>query len=335
MASQNKPREGNISYRRLLEIDKEIASGSYPSTARLAEITEASTPTVKRDIDHMRLFLNAPVQYSKLHEGWYYEKNAYRLPALFTNEQELFAASLTKNLAEALHGTSAYDGAKTVLSALSSPVGNPMAANDKMDTSWIDNRILFIDDTHFTMESGSWDKICSALHSNCELSLKYKGLYNKVYYEHTVQPYQLLYSMNLWTLWCYDSYAKSTRLLQLNRMKDVCVTKLHFKLPVNYDYRKVSDGTFGLYVSDTEYNFKIRFYKTAVAFAYEHTWGKNQKIEKQSDGSVIVYFTSCQYEPVLRFVLSSGSNAVPLGPEKFVIGWKNEVKKMAASVFDL
>ena len=44
-------------YERILKIDHLIASGKYPSVKELAQATEASIPTINRDLNNLRILL--------------------------------------------------------------------------------------------------------------------------------------------------------------------------------------------------------------------------------------------------------------------------------------
>ena len=58
-------------------------------------------------------------------------------------------------------------------------------------------------------------------------------------------------------------------------------------------------------------------------------WADNQTIEiDKKEGAVKLVFTTSQWIPVLRWVLSFGENARPLEPDWFVEEWKTNIIKM-------
>ena len=60
----------------------------------------------------------------------------------------------------------------------------------------------------------------------------------------------------------------------------------------------------------------------------KNIWADNQTIEiDKKEGVVKLVFTTSQWIPVLRWVLSFGANARPLEPVWFVEEWKNEYHK--------
>ena len=76
---------------RLLFIDRRIHEKSYPNCRSLAAEYEVSVKTIQRDIDYMRIELNAPLEYSARERGFYYTEEQFQLPAMDIRESDLFA----------------------------------------------------------------------------------------------------------------------------------------------------------------------------------------------------------------------------------------------------
>jgi len=79
---------------RLLFIDRKIGEGRYPNCGTLAEEWEVSNKTIMRDLDYMRYQLEAPLEYSAKHRGYYYTEENFKLPAISIKESDLFAIYL-------------------------------------------------------------------------------------------------------------------------------------------------------------------------------------------------------------------------------------------------
>ena len=83
---------------RILFIDREIASGKYPSSDELARKYETSLSSIGRDIAFMKYSLNAPIEYSAQHRGFYYTVPNYRIQAGFSGVEDLLALGMAKNI---------------------------------------------------------------------------------------------------------------------------------------------------------------------------------------------------------------------------------------------
>ena len=83
--------EEKARYSRLLFIDQQIAGGTYPNAVQLAAKYEVSDRTIKRDIEYMRVMLDAPIEFDHARNGYFFSEPNWRLPALTITESELFA----------------------------------------------------------------------------------------------------------------------------------------------------------------------------------------------------------------------------------------------------
>jgi proteasome accessory factor C len=91
---------------RIFELNRILQSARYPvSRKRLEQELECSRATVKRLIEEMRLYLNAPIIYDRQHNGYCYdprEGEMYQLPGLWFNASELQALLMVQQLLEGI-----------------------------------------------------------------------------------------------------------------------------------------------------------------------------------------------------------------------------------------
>jgi predicted DNA-binding transcriptional regulator YafY len=89
---------------RIFELNRILRSARYPvSRQSLEEALECSRATVKRLIEEMRLYLNAPIVFDRKLNGYRYEAAAgemYELPGLWFNASELQALLSMQQLLE-------------------------------------------------------------------------------------------------------------------------------------------------------------------------------------------------------------------------------------------
>jgi proteasome accessory factor C len=80
---------------RIFELNRLLQSARHPVSRRqIEEALECSRATAKRIVDDMRLYLNAPIVYSREHNGYRYDQSEgemYELPGLWFNASELHA----------------------------------------------------------------------------------------------------------------------------------------------------------------------------------------------------------------------------------------------------
>ena len=81
------------------------------------------------------------------------------------------------------------------------------------------------------------------------------------------------------------------------------------------------------------FDFKIEFYGEARKLVHEFVWSDNQQLEENNEKNMTTLtFTSSQWLPVQRWLLSFGADAKPIEPDWFVAEWKETIRKMAENV---
>ena len=88
---QKKQRESHVKSLRLLRLEKAIQSIAYPSVERLMKELEVSRRTILRDLEVLKIFYNAPIEYDRLRKGYYYTDETFFVKNVLISEGELVA----------------------------------------------------------------------------------------------------------------------------------------------------------------------------------------------------------------------------------------------------
>ena len=288
---------------------------------------ETSVSTISRDIEFMRDQLLAPIEYDPLNRGYYYTQKTYRLPAGFTSAEDLLALGMAKNILALYRNTPIYDSAHHLLDSITAPLAS------EGNSGWYENRIIIPQTPTAPVVPDMWNCIVTALKENRVLTFEYSGANDEDFKPRRVRPYQLLFDTGVWYLYGFAEERKDIRVFSLCRMKNIVLTKDHFSLPKDFDYRAANaDSYFGVFAGQKRLRFKIAFYDYSVVWVKDRQWAADQKIAETGEG-VTISFTSTQFDKVLEWVLSRGCTARPLEPELLFNEWKStidEMKEMAA-----
>ena len=82
----------------LAKLDDWIRSGKYPNATSAAKEMEVNRRTVKRDFEFLRDGFNAPLEYSRENNGYFYTEPDFALPLVRMTEGELVALFLAAQL---------------------------------------------------------------------------------------------------------------------------------------------------------------------------------------------------------------------------------------------
>jgi predicted DNA-binding transcriptional regulator YafY len=310
---------------RIYFIDRQIASGKYPNVNTLAKEYEVGTATIYRDIEYMRDMLNAPIEYSAKHRGWYYEEKSFRLPARFAAANDMLALGMAKSLISLYKETPLYEAAQRLLKDITAPMSDDDIP-DAEKAAWYENRIIVPPVASVTVKQEIWEGIIDAMKENRVIAFEYKGVWDSEYKTRLVRPYQLLFDTGAWFLYGYAEERSAIRIFSLSRMINISLTNERLSLPKDFDYEIKNDGSyFGVFLGEKK-RYKIEFASNAAIDIREKKWAADQKIEEGKDGiGIIIDFTSTQYQKVLSWVLSYGANARPIEPPELLKEWKNNI----------
>lgn len=312
----------NLTFARILFIDKKISDGGYPSAPKIAKEYEGvSVITIKRDIEYMRSMLNAPIEYDKNRKGYYYSDKTFRLPFLFTSEEEIFSGSIAIKLLYQYRGTPIYRNVKNIFDYFNKVV-------EKSKDKDFEKRILFIEEYSPSFPEEFWNILMKAIKENRYVEFSYKGAWRRQEgHGYRIAPYQMVSKAGVWYFAGYSKRRKSISLYCLHRITSINLTEETFEMPKDYKYLDDKEISFGIFKGEKK-KCKIRFYNESAAYISERKFSEDQRLKKMEDGSIIATFSSGQIYEILRFALSQGSNAVPLQPNELVEEWKNNIKIM-------
>ena len=317
----------NLPYARILFIDKMIAEGNFPSAPKIAkEYEDVSVITIKRDIEYMRDILNAPIEYDKNKKGYYYFDKTFRLPFLFTSEEEILSGSIAIKLLYQYRGTPIYKTVKNIFDYFNRLV-------EKSKDKNFEKRIIFLEEYSPDFSEEVWNILMKAIRENRYIEFSYKGAWRKTeghgYY---IAPYQIVSKAGVWYFAGYSKRQNSVSLYCLHRITSIKLANETFEMPKDYKYLDDKEISFGVFKGEDKKKCKIIFYNESASYISERKFSEDQEIEERKDGSVVATFSSGQIYEILRFVLSQGANAIPLQPKSLVEEWKNNIKIMNENI---
>ena len=325
MASAKKPTRAALpktALPRIFFIDREISSGKYPSSGKLAKIYETSLSSIGRDIAFMRDSLNAPIGYCAKHRGFYYTEPKYRIPAGFSGAEDLLALGMARSILSLYQNTPFYEAARNLLDCITAPI------EAEGNRGWYENRIVVPSVPSAPIAPEIWVPLTAGLRENKVVTFDYQGISGGEHKPRRVRPYQLLFDTGVWYLYGFAEERNAVRVFSLPRMKNLALTNDRFSLPENFDYRADNGGSyFGVFAGQEKIQFCIDFYDESAIWVKERKWAEDQEIEDTEDG-VVMTFTSTQYDKVLEWMLSRGCTAQPFAPKRLVSDWHRHIDGM-------
>ena len=116
------------------------------------------------------------------------------------------------------------------------------------------------------------------------------------------------------------------RVLAVERIVKLTAEDVTFGIPEDFDPHTYLDGAFSI-IYDDPILFKIRFSVDVARYIRERSWGREQIIIENADGSILLELNTSGWIDVKRWIMSYGADAEVLEPELMRFEVKEELKR--------
>jgi len=124
-------------------------------------------------------------------------------------------------------------------------------------------------------------------------------------WHYTVHPLTLLFHKGGFYLIAKPVKRKNPVTFNIERIKELEVTKDKFEYPNDYHPEKLLDGAFGIFVGPAK-EVKLKFPPELAEYITSRKWHESQKFKYQKDGSVIMTMKVTDSEELRSWVRSFG-----------------------------
>lgn len=314
--ANNKERRqpGKQSFARIVFIHGIIKAQRYPNVPCIAQSLEVSSRTVERDLEYLRDYLKAPLQYSRFKNGFYYDRD-FDLPPVKLTEGEAVALVLSQHL------FSLYKGApfgKTVQSAIEKIIGM-LPETVTLDPSDFLQQVSF----DVPAPRGEEHHLCDVYHflsgaisgRNC-IEINYFTATRNVTSRRCIDPYHLRYHQGVWYLIAFCHFRNEVRIFALDRIRSYKETGATFEILEGFSLEDFLKYSMGIEIGTVlPVKVAVHFDAYQARFIRDQVWHSSQEIEELSDGSIIMKLTVSGLGELKRWIMSYGHHAEVLYPE--------------------
>lgn len=307
-------RESNLKLFRIHQIDAEIRSGSYPNKVSLSQKLEVSERTIARDLDYLRDFYKAPIEFDVIRNGFYYTEADFFIKYVNLTEGELFSLSLFDRLLTQYKNTPLESQLKTIFAKITSGLPDKV----QFDSQFLSNEITYVSEPLPQIDSEIFKTIMKALQSHTRVKICHKPLtHDKT--ERQIDPYHIVCKAGSWYVLAFCHLKNQVRIFSLARIKSAQLTGEHFAVPKDFKLSDYIDPSFGIWASEQKkYTIKIRCSDLLAKSALEQKWHEKQTTTQNPDGTVDVCFETTQLHESMLLAMNLGANAKVLEPPELI-----------------
>lgn len=297
-------REDKFKTHRMIQIDKWIRSGSYPSVEQMMAEYGVSRRTILRDIEFLRDRYCAPVEYDKNRKGYFYSDPTFMIQNVLLTEGDLFTVSTLMPLMEQYKNTPLEDSFRNIMEKIAEMLPEQVS----VDTSFLNRDVTFIADPLPKIDPSVFESIFKAVKLFERIEFSYKSAGSSIFKEKTFEPYHVICQKGSWYVLGKDMETGQVRIYALSRMKNIRMTGNHFEIPSDFDLSHHIDLSFGVWNNpEPPEEYELQFNSSLANYITEREWHKSQSIVQNEDGSVTLCFKTNQKQIVVSWVLGFGT----------------------------
>lgn len=281
---------------RLNLIHRLLKDGAYPNCRSVAGRLEVSERTVLRDIDCLRDYWHAPVEYDPRRRGFYLTNPDYALPPVNLAQGEVAALALGVTALAAYRGT----GFESPLRSLMDKLPVILPDHISVDLESLQRGVSFM------VEPPRGDAERVAGH--------FAALQRAIEERRRVDPYHLRNFEGVWYAAGYCHLRGECRTFAIDRIESLAVLDERFDPAAGFS----PDGYFGeswrLERGAGKRRVALRFSPYQARWVRGRVWHPTQEVREDADGSLVLAFTVSGLGEVKRWAMQYGAGVEVLAP---------------------
>jgi predicted DNA-binding transcriptional regulator YafY len=318
-------------YERLRAICAEIQRGRYPTKADLARVVERHPRTIQRDLEALVSRFDAPLEFDREKNGFYFADPSWRLPAVALTEGELINFFAAERVLRRLGATSEVQLARSALRRLSAL----LPAEVVVDIGALEDAITFAPEPILDASPAVLHQLASAATHRQTLHIHYYSQHRAAHTERDVDVLLLHNHLGEWYAVGYDHDTGEVRDFHAGRITNITNTRRAFTQPQGFDAEEYLRRGFGMFRGGNDVLVEVEFDPYQARYARERIFHPTQRRREMSDGHLRVTFetTEAALEQVARWLLQYGEHARALQPDALRELMRGHLKR-AASLYD-
>ena len=275
MKSHNQPpqRVHLHAYERLRSICTEIQRGHYPTKAGLARIVEHHPRTIQRDVEALVNRFDAPLEFDREKNGFYFTDPTWQLPPVALTEGELINFFAAERILRRLGATSEVQLARSALRRLAVLLPSEVV----VDVGALEDAITFAPEPILDASPAILHQLAWAATHRQTMHVHYYSQHRAAHTERDVDVLILHNHLGEWYAICYDHETREVRDFHAGRVTNLTNTRRVFTPPDRWDAKEYLRRGFGMFRGGKDVRVEVEFDQYQARYARERTFHPTQQ----------------------------------------------------------
>ena len=295
---------------RVMEIDRQIRAGRYPSAESLAEEMEVSRRVIFNDRNFMIDRLGAPIACDRAKGGWTYSKRTWSLPSSMVTEGELIAFFVSVELSRRYLGTGLEKPLRTAVEKIATSLRGPVSVYFKS----LGAHYTFSPPALLAVNEQALVDLHVAIQGRRKVKMTYFTASRGERTARTIDPHHLTNIQGEWYVIAFDHMREALRSFHVGRIEDWEVLKETFVRQREFVPEEYMKDAFQADRGAAPAEIVIRFDAEATRYVRERLWHPSQKLRVKRDGTALLRFRTSGLGALKRWISQYGPHAEVLKP---------------------
>ncbi|MFZ5503084.1 MAG: helix-turn-helix transcriptional regulator [Pseudomonadota bacterium] len=279
----------------------------------LEQELECSRATVKRIIEDMKLYFNAPIEYDRARNGYYYDTQngqVFELPGVWFNAAELHAMLATQHLLEQIQPGLLDDHLKPIKRQI-----EKLLAAGPHDGDEVAKRVRILRMAGRNTSGEHFQTVAGALLQRKCLAIRYHSRSDDEETQREISPQRLTHYRDNWYLdaWCH--YKNGLRTFAVDRLRGVKLLEKRAKdIPEKQLDAHFASG-YGIFAGKPEHTALLRFTPQRARWVAEEQWHPQQQGRMLEDGVYELRIPYSDPRELVMDILKHGAEVEVVEPE--------------------
>ncbi len=282
--------------------------------SQIEERLECSHATVERLIKEMRLYLDAPIDYDREKNGYFYNKlsdTKYELPGLWFNASELYALLVTYQMLSVVE-PGLFD---SHIEPLKEKIKLLLEPNSVKDGE-LSKRVRILKMTARKTNPKHFCSSASALLTRKQLKIHFMGRERDQETIRTISPQRLIHFRDNWYLdaWCH--LREGLRTFAIDRIKK---SKFINENAIDIDEAELDEyyaSSFGIFSGKPKHLAKLKFSAEAAKWVADEQWHPDQKGQFDINGCYELEIPYSDPRELIQDILKHGPSVEVISSSK-------------------
>ena len=241
---------------RILAIDLAVRRGKWPNARTLASELEVAHRTIQGDIEFMRDWLAAPLEFDLCENGYFYTDRPTGSPYFPVTEGELVALLVSAQVMDQYRGTPFERDLRKAMAK----VARSLPDTIEVSLDELNNYISVLPRVRTTYDPEVFRVLVRAVCHSRQISIVYWTPGRNETLTRTVDPYDLVLAPDDdWCLIGHCHLRKAIRLFKVQRVRSVDRDGRCFRRPADFRAKDYMAESFGTIRGDGDYHVVLRF----------------------------------------------------------------------------